>query len=116
MDYLQPLHIPGGALNDAYAAGLAEVYRYEAAALRLGATLVLILGTGIGSTLFLDGKLLPNTELGLLELHGMDSELYTASSIKTLEKLSMPAWVARLQEYLRKVEILLAPDRIVLGG
>jgi polyphosphate glucokinase len=114
--YLKQLNLPSFALNDADAAGLAEVYRYEASALRQGATLVLTLGTGIGSALFLDGKLLPNTEMGLIELHGIDAELYAAPSVKTRLGLSIPSWAARLQEYLHKVEILLAPDRIVLGG
>ena len=81
MDYLRHLHILGFALNYADAAGLAEVYRYDAAVLHQGATLVHTLGTGIGSALFLDGKFLPNTEMGLLELHGMDAELYAAPSV-----------------------------------
>jgi len=116
LEFLQPLKLAGFALNDADAAGLAEVYRFEAADLRQGTTLVLTLGTGIGSALFLDRKLLPNTEMGLLELHGMDAELYAAPSVKTRHGLTLPAWAARLQEYLRKVEILQAPDHIVLGG
>jgi polyphosphate glucokinase len=116
LGYLKPLNLPGFALNDADAAGLAEMYRSEASTLRHGATLVLTLGTGIGSALFLDGKLLPNTEMGLIELHGIDAELYAAPSVKTRQGLSLAAWAARLQEYLNKVEILLSPDHIVLGG
>jgi polyphosphate glucokinase len=78
LDFLKHKNIPGFAINDADAAGLAEVYRHEAGMLRQGVTLVLMLGSGIGSAVFLDGKLLPNTEMGLIELHGMDAELYAA--------------------------------------
>jgi polyphosphate glucokinase len=108
--------VPCFAINDADAAGMAEVYRQESAELRKGVTLVITLGTGIGSALFLDGKLLPNTELGLIEMHGMYAEEYTAPSIKTRDSLSMEEWSTRLQEYLFLVDKYLAPHHIVLGG
>ena len=113
---LKAQNTPCFAINDADAAGIAEVYRYEAAALRKGVTVVVTLGTGIGSAVFLDGKLLPNTELGLIEMHGMTAEKYTAASVKTKEGLSWQAWAARLQEYLSKVEVVLKPDTLILGG
>jgi polyphosphate glucokinase len=113
---LNDRHIPCFAVNDADAAGIAEVYRPAADALRHGVTAVITLGTGIGSGLFLDGKLLPNTEVGLIQLHGMPAEKYTAASVKTQENLSLEDWAARLQEYLAQVEIILKPDYLVLGG
>ena len=108
--------VPCFAINDADAAGIAEVYRWECAVLRKGVTLVLTLGTGIGSALFLDGKLLPNTEMGLVELHGMRAEEYAAPSVKTRDSLSLTEWANRLQEYLFLVDKYLALDHIVLGG
>jgi polyphosphate glucokinase len=79
-------------------------------------TVVLTLGTGIGSGVFLDGKLFPNTEFGLIEMHGMLAEQYTAASIKRRDSLSIQEWTSRLQEFLTKIEILLSPDHIVIGG
>jgi polyphosphate glucokinase len=107
---------PYCVLNDADAAGVAEVYRHEAEALRKGVTLVITLGTGVGSAIFLNGNLLPNTELGMLQMHGMKAEDYMAASVKSRDSLSVPEWSARLQEYLLIVEKLLTPDHIVLGG
>lgn len=114
--FLQPKQIPCFALNDADSTGIAEVYRKEAAMLRKGVTLVITLGTGIGSAIFLDGNLLPNTEMGLVEMHGMRAENYAAPSVKTEEALSLVEWAARLQEYLLIIEKLLTPDHIVIGG
>jgi polyphosphate glucokinase len=108
--------IPYCAINDADAAGVAEVYRREAEDLRKGVTLVITLGTGVGSAIFLDGNLLPNTEFGMLEMHGMYAEDYMAASVKTRDSLSVADWSSRLQEYLLLVEKLLTPDHIVLGG
>jgi polyphosphate glucokinase len=113
---LKTHNTPCFAINDADAAGIAEVYRNDAAALRKGVTIVITLGTGIGSAIFLDGKLIPNTEIGLIEMHGMTAEKYTAGSGKTKESLSLPEWAARLQEYLTKIEVVLKPDSLILGG
>jgi polyphosphate glucokinase len=109
-------HIPYCTLNDADAAGVAEVYRREADVLRRGVTLVITLGTGVGSAVFLNGDLLPNTEFGMLEMHGMKAEDYMAASVKTRDALSLAEWSGRLQEYLLIVEKLLTPDHIVIGG
>ncbi|GAP13075.1 transcriptional regulator/sugar kinase [Longilinea arvoryzae] len=114
--FLEPSGAPCFALNDADAAGMAEITRPEAGDLRRGATIVLTLGTGIGSAIFLDGKLLPNTELGRIELHGGLAEQYCAASVRTREGLSFEAWAGRLQEYLAEVDELFAPDHLVLGG
>lgn len=102
-------------LNDADAAGLAEV-RFGAGKDVLGTVLVLTLGTGIGSALFHDGSLVPNTELGHLEFHGRSAERYAAASVRERKKLSWKEWAGRLDEYLRHVELLLRPDLFVLGG
>lgn len=102
-------------LNDADAAGLAEM-RFGAGRGHGGVVLVTTLGTGIGSALFLDGQLVPNTEFGHLILHGDSAEKYAAASIKTKEDLSYQTWAARLQEYYSHVEFLMSPDLIVVGG
>ncbi len=115
-DILGQEGIPCFALNDADASGIAEVYREEAENLRKGATIVLTLGTGIGSAIFIDGRLLANTELGLVEMNGEAAEEFTAPSIKTRDALSLEEWARRFQGYLEHIELLLAPDHIVLGG
>jgi polyphosphate glucokinase len=108
--------IPHFAINDADAAGFAELYNHGAAELRKGITIVLTLGTGIGSAIFLDGKLLPNSEFGMIEIHGIQAEHYTAASIKRRDGLTMHEWASRLQEYIAQIEIILSPDHIILGG
>ena len=102
-------------VNDADAAGYAEV-RYGAAKDVEGVVLVLTLGTGIGSALIVDGILVPNTELGHLEIDGFNAESRAASSIKDREDLSWKEWSARLQRYFETVEMLFSPDLIVVGG
>jgi polyphosphate glucokinase len=102
-------------LNDADAAGLAEV-RYGAAKGVPGVVILLTFGTGIGSGLFLDGQLVPNTELGHLELDGQDAEKRAAASAKENEGLSYKQWAKRVQRYLAHVEELFNPDQFVLGG
>jgi polyphosphate glucokinase len=108
--------IPHYAINDADAAGFAELYNPGAAELRKGITIVLTLGTGIGSAIFIDGKLLPNSELGMIELHGMAAENFAAASIKRRDNLSMQEWAGRLQDYIAHIETVLSPDHIILGG
>lgn len=102
-------------VNDADAAGFAEV-GFGAARGRLGTVLVLTLGTGIGSALIHNGILVPNTELGHLEIDGYNAESRAASSIKDREGLSYADWALRLQRYLDVVEFLFSPDLIVIGG
>lgn len=106
---------PCTVLNDADAAGLAEM-RFGAGAGVAGVVLVLTLGTGIGSALFLDGRLVPNTELGHIEVRGKDAELRAAASVRKAKKLTMAAWAKRLDEYIDRVDRLLWPDLIILGG
>lgn len=102
-------------VNDADAAGYAEV-RYGAAQGQDGVVLVLTLGTGIGSALINDGRLVPNTELGHLEIDGHDAETRAASSAKDREGLSYKQWAKRLQRYFEVVEFLFSPDLFVVGG
>ncbi len=102
-------------VNDADAAGVAEAV-YGAARGVEGVVLVLTLGTGIGSAILVDGKLVPNTELGHLEIDGYNAESRAASSVKDREGLSYEEWATRLQRYLETVSMLFSPDLIVLGG
>jgi polyphosphate glucokinase len=113
------LRQPVAVVNDADAAGLAEM-RFGAGKDRNrpggGSVLLLTLGTGIGSALFRDGILYPNTEFGHIELDGMDAESNAAASVRVRLGLDWADWGARLNRYLQKVEFLLSPDRIILGG
>ena len=102
-------------VNDADAAGLAEV-RFGAAKDVSGTVLVLTLGTGIGSALVRDGRLVPNTELGHLELDGHDAETRASDAARKRDDLSWEQWAARLTRYVRHVDALLWPDLVVLGG
>lgn len=102
-------------VNDADAAGLAEV-RYGAAAGRRGLVIVTTLGTGIGSALVHDGVLVPNSELGHLEIDGHDAEKRAANSAREKHDLSWSKWAGRLTTYYRTLEKLFSPDLIVLGG
>jgi polyphosphate glucokinase len=106
---------PCAMVNDADAAGLAEV-RFGAGRGVGGVVLVLTLGTGIGSALFVNGALVPNTELGHLELHGVDAETRAAASARKREGLSWESWARRLDAYLAHVEALFWPDLVILGG
>jgi polyphosphate glucokinase len=102
-------------LNDADAAGLAEM-RWGAGRGHPGTVVMLTLGTGIGSALFTGGQLFPNTELGHLELRGMDAEKRASAHARTAEALDFPAWAERVNEYLQAMERLLWPDLFILGG
>ncbi len=102
-------------VNDADAAGLAEV-RFGAAHEVAGTVLVLTLGTGIGSALVRDGRLVPNTELGHLELDGHDAETRASDAARKREDLSWEQWAQRVDRYLRHVDGLFWPDLVVVGG
>jgi polyphosphate glucokinase len=101
--------------NDADAAGLAEM-RFGAGRGQAGTVLMLTLGTGIGSALFRDGVLVPNTELGHLQVRGKDAERRAAASIKVSKGLSWHAWSKRLAEYVDVIDALLWPDLVIIGG
>lgn len=102
-------------LNDADAAGLAEV-RFGAARGASGTVLVITLGTGIGSALFLDGELVPNSEFGHVWLDGRDVDGWAGASARMVEALDWPTYTGRLQRYLSHLEGLISPDLFVLGG
>ncbi|WP_063061030.1 polyphosphate--glucose phosphotransferase [Nocardia sienata] len=102
-------------LNDADAAGLAED-RYGAARDIHGLVLLLTFGTGIGSALLNNGSLVPNTELGHLEIGGMETEHRAAASVKERENLDYPEWAARVSTVLSGLEDLFWPTVIVAGG
>src|SRR5436190_12589632 len=95
-------------VNDADAAGVAEV-AFGAGKGRTGVVIMLTLGTGIGSALFVDGTLVPNTELGHLKMGKKDAEKRAAESVREDENLSWKDWSARLDEYLQMVEALFSP-------
>ncbi|HEV7653414.1 MAG TPA: ROK family protein [Mycobacteriales bacterium] len=102
-------------LNDADAAGIAEA-RFGAAKGVGGVVILLTFGTGIGSALLLDGQLVPNSELGHLEIDGGDAEKKASSAAKDNEGLSYKQWAKRVQKYLSHVEKLFTPDLFVVGG
>ena len=102
-------------LNDADAAGIAEI-TYGEGKDKLGVILMLTLGSGIGSALFLDGELIPNTEFGHVFLHDDIAEKYAANSIRKGKDLSWEEWGKRLNEYILHMERVVSPDMIILGG
>lgn len=106
---------PAAFLNDADAAGLAEM-RFGAGRGRSGVVIMLTLGTGIGSAPFVDGRLVPNTEFGHLEMLGQEAEHYASSRTKREQNLDWPTWSGRVDEYLHRMQKLFWPDLFVLGG
>ncbi len=102
-------------MNDADAAGLAEM-TFGAGRGRADTVLMLTLGTGIGSALFHDGRLVPNTELGHLSLRGQDAETLAAARVKDEQDLSWGAYAGLVNGYLELVETVLWPDLIIIGG
>jgi polyphosphate glucokinase len=102
-------------LNDADAAGLAEM-RFGAGVGERGVVITLTLGTGVGSGLFNDGVLVPNTELGHMEIRGRDAERRSASAARVRRGLSWKAWAADLDEHLHAIDRLFWPNLLILGG
>ena len=102
-------------VNDADAAGIAEM-RFGAGAARSGVIIMVTLGTGIGSALFVDGVLVPNTELGHLPLHDEDAELWASGSELTRDELSWDEYAGRVEQYLQLLRRLFWPDLIIIGG
>jgi len=106
---------PTLVLNDADAAGLAEM-RFGAGLGEKGVVFVLTLGTGVGSGMFNDGVLVPNTELGHMEIRGRDAERRSAAAARTRRGLSWKAWAADLEEHLQAIDRLFSPNLLILGG
>jgi polyphosphate glucokinase len=111
----QATGLPMTVLNDADAAGLAEM-KFGAGAGQRGTVLMLTLGTGIGSALFTDGTLVPNTEFGHIEIRGKDAEKRASEHAREAEDLSWGKWAGRVDEYLLHMEALLSPALIIIGG
>ncbi len=106
-------------INDADAAAMAEMkfgagksYNRHGG----GVVMVITLGTGIGSALFVDGHLVPNLELGHMEMNGMEAEKHAASVIREKEGLSWEEWGLRVNRYLQTMEMLFSPDLFIIGG
>ena len=106
---------PVKVINDADAAGLAEM-SFGAGQGRTGVVLLVTIGTGLGTSVFIDGTLLPNTELGHIEIDCGDAELMASDAARTRENLSWEEWGKRLDTYLDTLEKLIWPDLIILGG
>ncbi len=102
-------------INDADAAGLAEM-RFGAGAGQPGTVLMLTLGTGIGSALFIDGILVPNTEFGHIEIRGREAEKRASELVREEHDMSWGKWAGRVDEYLEHMERLLSPKLIIIGG
>jgi polyphosphate glucokinase len=102
-------------LNDTDAAGYAEM-RFGAGKDHPGVVFMATLGTGIGTAVFVDGNLVPNTELGHIEIRGKDAEKRAAASIRERRKLTWKRWAKHVNEYLCHIEFYLRPDLIILGG
>ncbi|GAA3220346.1 polyphosphate--glucose phosphotransferase [Streptomyces thermocoprophilus] len=107
--------LPVTVVNDADAAGVAEMH-FGAGKDRRGTVVLLTFGTGIGSAVFIDGHLVPNTELGHLELKGHDAEKRASSKAKEDEDLSWEHWARRVRKYLAHVEMLFSPELFIIGG
>ncbi len=103
------------AVNDADAAGIAET-KWGAAKDVPGLVIVVTLGTGIGTALFYNGMLIPNSELGHIELDGEDYELKASAGAREREALPWDKWAKRLQRYFSALEALLRPDLFIVGG
>jgi polyphosphate glucokinase len=101
--------------NDADAAGVAEM-TFGAGRDRAGVVIVLTFGTGIGSGMFVDGHLVPNTELGHIQIDGRDAEDGAAASVRKRDGLSWAQWAGRVNHYLDEVVKLFSPELIILGG
>ena len=106
---------PVRALNDADAAGIAEM-RFGAGRDEGGVVIMITFGTGIGCAVFHDGVLLPNTELGHLELDGKDAEETAAARVRDDKGLSWKDYAKRVEKYLRHLDQLLWPDLVIVGG
>jgi len=102
-------------INDADAAGLAEM-KFGAGVGQKGTVLMLTLGTGIGSALFIDGILVPNTEFGHIEIRGREAEKRASELVREEHDLSWGKWAGRVDEYLEHMEQLLSPKLFIIGG
>lgn len=108
-------HRPVIVINDADAAGIAEM-QFGAGKGHREVVFVLTFGTGIGSSIFVEGVLLPNSELGHLEVRGKDGEKRAAARVRTEKGLTWKQWAFVVNEYLERIDLLFSPDLIIIGG
>lgn len=113
--FREKTNCPVTVVNDADAAGLAEMTFGAGKGLK-GVVLLVTIGTGLGTSLFTDGILLPNTELGHIEIDCDDAELMASDAARKRDDLSWKKWGKRLNTYLTRLEALVWPDLIILGG
>ena len=113
--FQQAVGRPVTVINDADAAGLAEM-RFGAGRGRNGLVMILTLGTGIGTALFNNGHLVPNTELGQIEFRGKSAEKRVAAIVRQRQNLSWAKWARRLDDYLHRMEYYFWPDLMIMGG
>jgi polyphosphate glucokinase len=106
---------PFVVINDADAAGIAEI-EHGAGKGKPGTVMIITLGTGIGSALFTDGVLVPNTEFGHLDIRGKAAEVRASENVREAKDLSWEKWTKRLNEVLAHIEALLCPDLFIIGG
>jgi polyphosphate glucokinase len=107
--------LPVSLVNDADAAGVAEA-TFGAGKDRKGTVLLLTFGTGVGSALFVDGKLYPNSEFGHLKIKGKSAEKFVSASAKERKDLSYKKWAHHVSDYLNQLEDVLWPELIIVGG
>ncbi len=102
-------------VNDADAAGMAEM-KFGAGNGTKGTTMLITVGTGLGTVIFTNGNLVPNLEMGHILLHGADAELYATDAARKKNNLDWDTWAKRFNEYLLRIEELVWPDMIIIGG
>ena len=102
-------------VNDADAAGMAEM-KFGEGKKEKGVVLLVTVGTGLGTVMFTNGTLIPNLELGHIILHGKDAELYASDAARERDNLEWSEWAGKFDEYLKRMEELLWPDKIIIGG
>ncbi len=107
---------PTTVLNDADAAGLAEMKFGAGQKWAKGVVIVVTVGTGLGTAVFIDGHLFPNTEFGHLEIRGKDAEMRASDANRQRKEWSWEKWAIRLNEYFQTVERLMSPDLVIVGG
>lgn len=113
--FFQNFNIVCNAVNDADAAGLAEIYLNKKIP-KKGTVMVITVGTGLGTSIFVDGILVPNIEFGHLKMYGDCAEKYASNLARKKLELSWKEWSARFSEYLEYVELLISPNIIIFGG